>query len=63
MSRRSPLLTVKEVARYLVLSEKTVYRLANTGKLPAVKVGGQWRFEPERLDNWLGNKINRAFGK
>jgi len=38
-------MTVKEVAGYLSLSVKTIYRLVEEGTIPAFKIGGQWRFE------------------
>ncbi|ELA8077877.1 helix-turn-helix domain-containing protein [Vibrio alginolyticus] len=47
------ILTLKEVAAYLKLAEKTAYRLASEGKLPGFKVGGSWRFELEDLDAWI----------
>lgn len=47
------LLTVKEAAHYLNLKEVTIYRLAQGGKVPAVKVGGSWRFKKELLDEWF----------
>ncbi|MCL6507835.1 MAG: helix-turn-helix domain-containing protein [Bryobacteraceae bacterium] len=52
------LLTLEEVADYLRLSKDTVYRLANTGKLPASKVGNQWRFRKEDVDQWLERNKN-----
>jgi len=47
------ILTVKEVADYLKLAEKTAYRLAAEGKLPGFKVGGSWRFKKEDLQQWI----------
>ena len=44
------ILTLKEVAAYLKLAEKTAYRLASEGKLPGFKVGGSWRFKREDLE-------------
>ncbi|GAB4232750.1 MAG: hypothetical protein OHK0028_08310 [Deltaproteobacteria bacterium] len=44
---------LEEVADYLRLSKDTVYRLANSGKLPASKVGNQWRFRRGDVDAWL----------
>lgn len=44
------ILTLKEVATYLKLAEKTAYRLASEGKLPGFKVGGSWRFKREDLE-------------
>ncbi len=47
------ILTLKEVAVYLKLAEKTAYRLAAEGKLPGFKVGGSWRFKREDIENWI----------
>ena len=47
------ILTLKEVAAYLKLAEKTAYRLASEGKLPGFKVGGSWRFKREDLEAWI----------
>lgn len=46
-------MTLKEVADYLKLAEKTAYRLAAEGKLPGFKVGGSWRFKREDIANWI----------
>lgn len=47
------ILTLKEVAAYLKLAEKTAYRLAAEGKLPGFKVGGSWRFRKADVENWI----------
>ncbi|WP_417355067.1 MULTISPECIES: methylation-associated defense system helix-turn-helix domain-containing protein MAD1 [Gammaproteobacteria] len=47
------ILTLKEVAAYLKLAEKTAYRLVSEGKLPGFKVGGSWRFKREDLEIWI----------
>lgn len=47
------ILTLKEVATYLKLAEKTAYKLAAAGKLPGFKVGGSWRFKREDIDRWI----------
>ena len=47
------ILTLKEVAEYLKLAEKTAYRLAAEGRLPGFKVGGSWRFKREDIDRWI----------
>jgi excisionase family DNA binding protein len=49
------LMTVGEVADYLRVTEKTIYRLLEKGKIPATKVGRQWRFDTKRIDKWLQN--------
>lgn len=52
-------MTLKEVAEYLKVGEKTVYRLAHDGKVPAFKVGGSWRFRKADLDAWIGTQTAR----
>lgn len=49
----SPAMTVREVAGYLNVDEKTVYRLAQGAKLPEFKVAGTWRFKKHDIDNWI----------
>lgn len=44
------ILTLKEVAKYLKIAEKTAYRLAAEGKLPGFKVGGSWRFRKDDVE-------------
>lgn len=46
-------LTVKDTAVYLRLSEMTVLRLAGQGLIPGVKIGRQWRFQKEVILNLL----------
>ena len=46
-------MTMKEVAEYLKINEKTAYRLASKGKLPGFKVGGSWRFRRGDIDEWI----------
>lgn len=53
------ILTLKEVAEYLKLAEKTAYRLAAEGKLPGFKVGGSWRFKESDIESWIEEKKNR----
>jgi excisionase family DNA binding protein len=50
------ILNIEEVADYLRVTERTVYRLVWQGALPAMKVGRQWRFEKEAIDQWLHQK-------
>lgn len=47
------ILTVKDVAGYLKVTERTIYRLAAAKKIPAFKVGGTWRFSREDIDRWI----------
>jgi len=47
------IMTIREVAEYLKVTEKTVYGLAQKRKIPCFKVGDQWRFKREDLDRWI----------
>ena len=47
------ILTIREVAEYLRITEKTAYRLASEQKIPAFKVGGSWRFRKSEIDAWI----------
>ena len=49
-------LTVEEVAKQFGVNVTTVYRLVKRGKLPAFKVGNQWRFSEARLEEWVANR-------
>jgi excisionase family DNA binding protein len=50
--------TLDQVAQYLNVNKFTVYRLVIQKKIPAFKVGSQWRFKQDLLDNWLMSKSN-----
>ena len=50
------LMTVDEVAQYLRVTKKTIYRLLKQGKIPATKVSQQWRFKRASIDEWLQQK-------
>lgn len=47
------ILTIKQVAEYLKVTERTIYRLAAAKKIPAFKVGGTWRFSRADIDGWI----------
>jgi len=61
------ILTIKEVAEYLKVTERTIYRLAGAKKIPAFKVGGTWRFSRADIDEWIrrqsGDPSDDATGK
>jgi excisionase family DNA binding protein len=54
------ILTIKELAVYLKLAEKTAYRLAAEDKLPGFKVGGSWRFKREDIDQWIEHQKSKS---
>lgn len=47
------IMTIKEVADYLKLKEKTAYKLVAEGKIPGFKVGGSWRFKKSEIEKWI----------
>lgn len=47
------ILTIKEVADYLKVTERTIYRLAGAKTIPAFKVGGTWRFSRSDIESWI----------
>src|SRR5512134_2483720 len=53
-------LTTEEVLEYLQVNLRTVYRLIKAGKIPAVRVGRQWRFRKRDIDAWLDNQRTRG---
>jgi excisionase family DNA binding protein len=62
-SNMAELMTVGELADYLRVTKKTIYRLLEQGNIPAAKVGQQWRFDRALVDDWLqrnsvGTKAN-----
>lgn len=55
-----PIMTIKEVADYLKVNERTIYRLAASGELPGFKVGNSWRFKSSELEQYIATQHNRA---
>src|SRR6202008_1121750 len=53
-------LTTEEVLEYLQVNLRTVYRLIKAGKIPAVRVGRQWRFRKRDIDAWLDSQRARG---
>jgi excisionase family DNA binding protein len=53
-------LTTEEVLEYLQVNLRTVYRLIKAGKIPAVRVGRQWRFRKRDIDSWLDSQRARG---
>ena len=54
------ILTLREVAEYLKLSDKSVYRLVQEKKILAFKAGGTWRFRQADVDKWIESRIANA---
>ena len=47
------ILNVKELSKYLKLTDLTIYRYAKAGIIPAFRVGGRWRFDKCKIDEML----------
>ncbi len=58
----SAAMTVRDVAAYLKVDEKTVYRLTQDGRLPGFKVAGTWRFKRQDIDLWIEEQKRRSAG-
>ena len=52
-TNESEIVTIKQVADYLKVTERTIYRLAGAKTIPAFKVGGTWRFSRIDIDSWI----------
>lgn len=57
---RTQIMTPKEAAKYLGFHLVTIYRLLKKSEIPATKIGGQWRFKKDILDQWLMDKMNKV---
>lgn len=56
------ILTIKQVADYLKVTERTIYRLAAAKQIPAFKVGGSWRFSRLDIDAWIKQQSSAGPG-
>ena len=54
------IMTVHDVAKYLRLSEAKVYKMANEGLVPALRMGKTWRFKKELIDEWIRRETELA---
>ena len=53
---------IGEVADYLKVTERTIYRLAGAKQIPAFKVGGSWRFSKADIDGWIREQSHGSPG-
>ena len=58
MVMSSNIMGIKEVSKYLHIKEQTVYRLVQQGKIPAIKIGGQWKIKGEHLERMFDEILN-----
>lgn len=57
---KDDILTIRDVAEMLKLTEKTAYRLVSDGEIPGFKVGGSWRFSRKELEKWVAEQNRKA---
>ena len=57
------IMTVKELAGFLKIAEKTAYRFASEGKVPGFKVGSAWRFRKSEINRWIAEQEQKQDGK
>lgn len=57
------ILTIKEIAEYLKVTERTIYRLAAAKQMPAFKIGGSWRFSRQDIDGWIKQQSAEIIGE
>ena len=57
------IMTAKEVAQYLSIHLLTVHKYAREGKIPAFKIGTDWRFHKKSLEKWIHSKSTSNLGR
>jgi len=57
------IMTLEEVAEYLRLKPQTIYTWAQEKKIPAAKLGKEWRFKKSMIDQWFNESIDDKFRK
>ena len=55
------LISVKEVADLVGSNERTIYRLAQDGKIPGFKLGGKWIFDKDMISEWLVSQMAKNY--
>ena len=55
------IMTLEEVAKYLKLKPQTIYNWAQNHKIPAAKLGKEWRFKKAIIDKWFDDHFNEKF--
>ena len=62
MQLNKKLMNIKDVADYLGVHTSTVYKYAQQGKIPALKIGSDWRFTKKHIDKWIEGSISGGNG-
>ena len=57
----SDIMTLEEVARYLKVKPQTIYTWAQAKRIPAAKLGKEWRFKKSIIDEWIVSHMDEKF--
>lgn len=57
------ILSIKEIADHLKVTERIIYRLAASKQMPAFKIGGNWRFSRQDIDGWIKQQLSEVICK
>lgn len=60
MKEEKEIMTVADLAEYLAFSKQWIYKQAQAGDIPGIRMGNEWRFKRSVIDRWLEDKINPA---
>ena len=63
MKKDEEILTIWQVAEFLKVTDRTIYRLAAAREIPAFKVGGSWRFRKADIDDWIALQAIKPGGQ
>jgi excisionase family DNA binding protein len=61
MDNNDKIMTLEEVADYLRVKPQTIYTWAQENKIPAAKIGREWRFRKTAIDKWFDEQMNEKF--
>jgi excisionase family DNA binding protein len=61
MDNNDKIMTIEEVAEYLRVKPQTIYTWAQENKIPAAKIGREWRFRKTMIDKWFNDQMNEKF--
>jgi excisionase family DNA binding protein len=61
MDNNDKIMTLEEVADYLRVKPQTIYTWAQENKIPAAKIGREWRFRKAVIDKWFNDQMNEKF--
>jgi excisionase family DNA binding protein len=61
MDNNDKIMTLEEVAEYLRVKPQTIYTWAQENKIPAAKIGREWRFRKTVIDKWFNDQMDEKF--